>query len=281
MNALEVMMMSRASQEQRVPKKNTGGGRKKKKDGGPVVRNMNIGAVMRLWQDREKTQAVGTDRKTRTRVHEQVGVAPVVGVNGDDDDVIIVENDDVEVDRTSVVVDDVDMTRQSTEVNVDSVVRVEPRNFTDNDKNKIYTDLSRKRKMSPAPVQDTSGKRGRTTPLLGRLENRSELSQNSNSLITHHFTFSSLASSRGDGQAVHAAVGRAGGGGGVGGAVQGTRARTESGLAGEGRIGITRRVLTKNTIGPDQTADRTSANPGCSTVQLMMSKFQRGNVHAT
>ena len=238
---------------------------------------------MRLWQDREKTQAVGTDRKTRTRVHEQVGVAPVVGVNGDDDDVIIVENDDVEVDRTSVVVDDVDMTRQSTDVSVDhdSVVRVEPRNFTDNDKNKIYTDLSRKRKMSPAPVQDTSGKRGRTTPLLGRLENRSELSQNSNSLITHHFTFSSLASSRGDGQAVHAAVGRAGGGGGVGGAVQGTRARTESGLAGEGRTGITRRVLTRNTIGPDQTADRTSANPGCSTVQLMMSKLQRGNVHAT
>ena len=65
------------------------------------------------------------------------------------------------------------------------------------------------------------------------------------------------------------------------GAVLDARAKPESGLTGVSKGGKARRVLTQKIIGPDQTADRTSANPGCSTVQLMMSKFQRGNVHAT
>ena len=173
------------------------------------------------------------------------------------------------------------MTRQKIDnyVDRDGVVRVEPYNFSGIDKIKMCTDLSRKRKLPPVSVQDTPRKRERTAPLLGMNRNGFQRSQSTNSLITHHFTLTSLASSRGGDQAVPASVGDTGGGGGVAGAVQGTRANIQSGLTGEGMGGITRRFLTGSTIGPDQTAGRTAANPGGSTIQLIKNEILRGNVH--
>ena len=59
--------------------------------------------------------------------------------------------------------------------------------------------------------------------------------------------------------------------------MQGALAKIGSGQARVGEVGRTKQHVTLNTIGPDQTADRTAANPGGSTVQLIVRNIQRGN----
>ena len=271
---LERMMLARTRKEPQVVKKSVvGRGRKKE------VKSLNIGDVRKMWKDREKAENAGMDTRLRMTGLGQGRQAPVAVDEVDDE--VVVDNDvenDVEIDRTKA--DVVSVTRQKTDnyVDIDSVVRGEP-DLSKIDNIKTYTDLSRKRKVPPVSVQDTPGKRGRAAPLLGLNKDGSHGSHKLNSLITHHFTFTSLASSRGGDQAVHTAVGDTGGGGGIAGAVQGTCAITQSGLAGEGVGGPTRHIVTGSTIGPDQTADRTAANPGGSTVQLIVRKIQRGNAH--
>ena len=135
--------------------------------------------------------------------------------------------------------------------------------------------------MSPVAEQDTPVKKGRTAPLPGGTRQSSEkISKNSN-LITTHLKYFSLVSGRSEGQEVPVVAGHVGGdgggGGGVDGAVLGACAKPESGQTVVGQGGKARRVLKQNTIGPDRAAAVSSANPGCSNIQLLMSRFQRGN----
>ena len=243
----------------------------------PTEKARNIGEVMRLWKERDrKEQAAGFDRKPRTPGQEQVGPIPVVVDDKDDDNVFV--DDDCDDDSEVVDVDDVDvdLTSLGGLGETDRTEHVEPHVLTDRTL-KIKTDLSRKRKLSPVLIQDTPVKKGRCTPLPGMTRKSSEKILTNDKLITNHFKYFSLVSSRSEGQALPGAVGHAGWDGGGDGAVLGACAKTESGQTWEGKGGKARRVLSQNTIGPDSSADGISANPGCSNIQLILRKFQRGN----
>ena len=90
---------------------------------------------------------------------------------------------------------DVDLTRLSRSDDQDGTVYVEPHYLTVDTPEKLNTDLSRKRKLSPVSVQDTPVKKGRSTPLSGKIRKRSEKLFTSNTLITNHFHYFSLVRS--------------------------------------------------------------------------------------
>ena len=195
---------------------------------------------------------------------------------------MIVDEDDVDVVQIDKTSDTVDMT----EDNVFSLTdRVESGNscpMTVNRPghiNNLLRNLPRKRKTQPVDlVEGSPGRKKMNTPLQGRRRIKSEIGVNTHAktnLITKHFKPFSPAC--GEGQAVQVAAGaRDGGVGGGGGAVQNARAKLGIGLAGGELGGKTRRSVSVEVIGPDQTADVRLANPGQANIQLILARFQRG-----